>query len=297
MKYLCLFGVLCFALVSIGCEAAGAGALEAGAAEGMAAEAAGEGAAAGMAEVAAEGGVEGSLARGARVGAAEGSLARSARIGAAEGAGARASGLTEFGEDARAGVRARGSASEAPTGWRRFGDESPRGGATAAELRARASQTEGAGRVGQLNSYTVRVRGAQPFDGITRHFDRQGEYRGYSVHSRDVSYHYDEAGRFDGRTEHRADGSLAWDAQGKFKGRSLDSGNATQVYDAAGKYKGYNTRLASRIYYYDEHGTYTGYSVIEPGKSVPTRMPVVVVPAGNDCNNRPRTGPCASVGR
>jgi len=289
MKYLCALAIFCAALVSIGCEAAGVGAMEAGAGEAMAAEGAAEGAA-GAAEV----GAEASLARGVRAaGGAE----------AAE-AGARG-GLSRFGEpEVRASGRATstlGEATAGETGWRHFGDETARGTSEmSAESRSRASEastTERSGLRSQANTYTVRIRGAQPFDGMTRHFDRQGAYRGYSVHTRDVSYHYDEAGRFDGRTEHRADGSLAWDSQGKFKGRSYDSGNITHVYDAAGKPKGYNTLLGNRIYYYDEHGTYTGYSTIEPGRSAPVHTPVVVVPAVNDCNNKPRTGSCATVGR
>jgi hypothetical protein len=114
------------------------------------------------------------------------------------------------------------------------------------------------------------VREAQPFDGITRHYelDNSGsaKYRGYSVHSRESSLHYDEGGRPDGRTEHRADGSLAWDANGEYKGRSIDSGNTTRAYDEKENYKGLSTRIRNRIHHYDEHGKYTGYTIFEPAQ-------------------------------
>ncbi|HTU48511.1 MAG TPA: hypothetical protein VMF91_25845 [Bryobacteraceae bacterium] len=262
--YILGFLVLVALFVCCGCEAAGAGAMEAGVAEG-----AGAGEAAGAAGEAAAGGEMGLRGGGA-----------TAEAGELGSRGARVVDAGRLGET-EAGARA-----PEPGVWHKFGEA--RGPMTEARnAEARPSSAEGPW-ARQINTYTVRVRGAQPLDGITRHFDREGTYRGYSVHQADVSVHYDEAGRFDGRTFHRSDGSMAYDARGVFKGRSYDTGNITKVYDAAGRFKGINMRHGAKIYYYDAANTYTGYSVIEP----PNGSRILIVPAGPTCDQQNNARGC-----
>ncbi len=106
--------------------------------------------------------------------------------------------------------------------------------------------------------------GSEPLEGWAKHFDQNGNYKGYSYFTQSEVRHYDQLGNFDGKEVRVNGGSQVYNADLAYKGRTTTQAARTLAYDEHGAYKGYSERIGNRINAYDANNRYSGSSTIHP---------------------------------